>query len=350
MMREIKIGSRFLGHGHPCFVIGELSCNHHGDYELAVETVKAMHLAGVDCLKLQTIRPNSITIESDKYDFMISGGTLWDNKTLFELYTEVYTPWEWHQPLMELAHSLGMEFFSSPFDHEAVEFLDTLNVPAYKIASFEITDIPLIELAASKGKPIIMSTGIAREEDILEAVEACRRMGNEQIILLKCTSSYPTPMEEVNLNTIALIRDKFDVQVGLSDHTLGYIVPVGAVALGATLVEKHFILDRNIGGPDSAFSMQPDEFKEMILNIRDIEKSLGKATFELSEKSVINRNFARSLYVVNDIKQGEVLTKDNIRSIRPGYGMSPKHLKDILGKKAKQPLDKGTALSWELID
>jgi len=349
-MSEITIGSRKLGAGHPSFIIGELSCNHNGDYQIAVDSVKAMHAAGVDCLKLQTAKPASITIDSKKSDFIIGGGTLWDNKSLFELYTEVYTPWEWHKPLQELAHSLGMEFFSSPFDHDAVEFLEELNVPAYKIASFEITDIPLIEHAASKGKPIIMSTGVAREHDIREAVEACRRVGNEQIILLKCTSSYPTPLEEVNLNTIPLLREKFGVQVGLSDHTMGYIVPMGAVALGATLIEKHFIMDRSIGGPDSAFSMEPAEFEQMVKNVRDVEKAVGIATLELSEKSAKNRDFARSLYVVNGIQSGEILTRSNIRSIRPGFGLPPKHLNEILGKTAKTNLEKGTPLSWDLID
>lgn len=349
-MNAITIGKRTLGIGHPSFIIGELSCNHNGDYQLAVDSVHAMHKAGVDCLKLQTARPSSITIDSKKSDFIIGGGTLWDNKSLFELYTEVYTPWEWHKPLQDLAHSLGMEFFSSPFDHEAVEFLEELDVPAYKIASFEITDIPLIEHSASKGKPIIMSTGVARESDIRDAVEACRRMGNEKIILLKCTSSYPTPLEDVNLNTIPLLREKYGVQVGLSDHTMGHVVPMGAVALGATLIEKHFIMDRSIGGPDSAFSMEPSEFEQMIRNVRDVEKAMGIATLELSAKSAKNRDFARSLYVVNDVREGEIFTRDNIRSIRPGFGLSPKHLNEILGKKAKINLEKGTPVSWELIE
>ncbi len=349
-MNEITIGNRKVGIGYPSFIIGELSCNHNGNYQLAVDTVHAMQKAGVNCLKLQTARPASITIDSKKSDFIISGGTLWDNKSLFELYTEVHTPWEWHKSLQELAHSLGMEFFSSPFDHDAVEFLEEMNVPAYKIASFEITDIPLIEHAASKGKPIIMSTGVARENDIRDAVEACRSVGNEQIILLKCTSSYPTPLEEVNLNTMPLLREKYGVQVGLSDHTMGYVVPMGAVALGATLIEKHFIMDRSIGGPDSAFSMEPAEFELMIKNVRDVEKAMGIATMELSEKSEKSRDFARSLYIVNEIKEGEVFTRENIRSIRPGFGLSPKHLNEILGKKAKTNLEKGTPVSWELIE
>lgn len=349
MMTEIKIGKWTLGIGHPSFIIGELSCNHNGNFQLAIDSVMAMHKAGVNCLKLQTALPDSITIDSRKKDFIIGGGTLWDNKSLFELYTEVYTPWEWHQPLQKLAHSLGMEFFSSPFDHNAVEFLEELNVPAYKIASFEITDIPLIEHAASKGKPIIMSTGVAREDDIREAVEACRRVGNEQIILLKCTSSYPTPLEEVNLNTIPLIRKKFGVQVGLSDHTLGYVVPMGAVALGATLIEKHFIMDRSLGGPDAAFSMEPKEFEQMISNVRDVEKAMGIATLELSAKSAKNREFSRSLYIVSDMAEGDFFDKENIRSIRPGFGLSPRHLNEILGKKATKALEKGTPVSWDLI-
>jgi pseudaminic acid synthase len=243
-----------------------------------------------------------------------------------------------------------MEFFSSPFDHDAVEFLEDLNVPAYKIASFEITDIPLIEHAASKGKPIIMSTGIAREADIADAVNAFRRMGNEQTILLKCASSYPTPLEEVNLNTIPLIREKFGVQVGLSDHTIGYVVPMGAVAMGATLIEKHFIMDRALGGPDSAFSMNHAEFSEMISNIRDLEKAMGKATLELSEKSAKSRDFARSLYVVEDIKAGEKFTSHNVRSIRPGFGLAPKFLPEILGKTALKDLEKGMPFSLSFIN
>jgi pseudaminic acid synthase len=349
MKKTYKIGNRLIGEEHPCFIIGELSCNHNGDFDIAVETVKAMHAAGVDCLKLQTSKPGSITIESDKDDFIIKGGTLWDNKSLFELYSEVHTPWEWHKPLQDLAHSLGMEFFSSPFDHQAIEFLEELDVPAYKIASFEITDIPLIEHAASKGKPIIMSTGIATEQDIFDAVEACKRVGNDQIILLKCTSSYPTSLEEVNLNAIPLLKNKFDVQVGLSDHTLGYVVPMGSVMLGATIIEKHFILDRNLGGPDASFSMTPDEFNLMIRNIRDLEKAKGEASLELSEKSKTNRSFARSLYVVTDIREGELFSRENIKSIRPGFGLSPKYLNQLIGKKAIKNIEKGTPFSWELI-
>jgi pseudaminic acid synthase len=346
MARSIQIGSRLVGQDHPCFVIGELSCNHSGDFQQAVDTIKAMHRAGVDCVKLQTFKPDSITIACDKPEFTITGGTPWDNKKLHDLYTEAQTPWEWHKPLQELARSLGMEFMSSPFDHEAVDFLESLSVPAYKIASFEITDIPLIELVASKGKPVIMSTGVARQEDIQDAIAACHRMGNDQVVLLKCTSSYPTPLEDVNLRSIGLLAETFGFQVGLSDHTLGSVVPVGAVALGATVVEKHFILDRAQGGLDAAFSMQPEEFKEMIASIRNLEKALGVATLKLSDKSLKNRFFARSLYVVEDIEQGEALTEHNLRSVRPSFGLPPKHFNDIIGKNVNQKLTKGTALSW----
>ena len=350
MPPAIQIGNRTIGPGHPCFVIGELSCNHGGNLDTAVDTIKAMHRAGVDCVKLQTMKADSITIASDRPEFTIGGGTLWDNRSLHDLYKEVQTPWEWHRPLQQLAHSLGMEFMSSPFDHAAVEFLETLDVPAYKIASFEITDIPLIELVASKGKPVIMSTGVAREQDISDAVAACHRAGNHQVVLLKCTSSYPTPLEDVNLRSIGLLAETFGFQVGLSDHTLGSVVPAGAVVLGATVVEKHFILDRAQGGLDAAFSMQPEEFGDMIAGIRNLEKALGVATLTLSDKSLKSRIFARSLYVVEDIQQGGVLTERNVRSVRPSLGLAPKHYRDVIGKKSNQVLEKGTALSWGHIE
>ncbi len=300
-------------------------------------------------MKLQTVQPGSITIQSDKKDFRIGGGTLWDGKTLFDLYSEVYTPWEWHEPLKKLTEDLGMVFFSSPFDPEAVDFLDSLEVPAYKIASFEITDIPLIKHVAAKGKPVIISTGIAREEDIDDAVAACKEAGNEQVILLKCTSAYPTPMEEVNLRGINTLRAKYDCVVGLSDHTEGSLIPVGAVALGAKVVEKHFILDRALGGPDAAFSMEPQEFKEMVDSIRNLETAMGTEQLVISERVAKNRQFARSLYVVQDVKKGDTFTKQNIRSIRPGHGMKPKYLPTIIGKTAATDIERGTPLSEDLI-
>ena len=348
-MEDIKIDRFTFDENSSVFIIAELSANHLNDFDVAVRTVRAMKDAGADCLKLQTVVPNSITIDSDKPDFVVKGGTAWDGRKLIDLYKEVQTPWEWHQPLKELAEELGMYFFSSPFDNSAVDFLDFLNVPAFKIASFEITDIPLIKYAASKGKPMIISTGIAEEEDIKDAVEACHEVGNKQVILLKCTSAYPTPFEEVNLNMIPTLRKRFDCHVGLSDHTMGSTVPMGAVALGARVIEKHFILDRNMGGPDAGFSMEPDEFKAMVNSVREMEKALGQPEIEISDKSRKGRAFARSLYVVKDIKKGEPFNEGNIRSIRPGHGMKPKHYESIIGKKATRNIDRGTALAADLI-
>lgn len=348
-MKEIKIGNHIINEENPCFIIAELSANHLNDFELAKKTIHKMKESGADCVKLQTSKPSSITIDCNKQDFIVSGGTAWDGRTLHNLYQETYTPWEWHKPIQKLVEELGMIFFSSPFDKEAVDFLEDLNVPAYKIASFEITDIPLIKYAASKGKPMIISTGIAEDEDIKEAIDACYSEGNDQVILLKCTSSYPTPIEEVNLNMIKTIREKYKCHVGLSDHTLGSIVPIGAVALGARIIEKHFILDRNLGGPDSGFSLEPEEFGAMVASVRKVQKSLGKSDIYLSEKNKKSRSFARSLYVVQDITKGEVFTEKNVRSIRPGFGLHPKHLPDILGKVAKYDIEKGTRFSFNLI-
>lgn len=345
----MRIGKNIINENSPTFIIAELSCNHGQDYQIAVETIKAMKNAGADCVKLQTLKPDSITIDSNKKDFIIEGGTLWDGRTLYDLYKETQTPWEWHKPLKELTESLGMEFMSSPFDLEAVEFLDNLGVPCYKIASFEITDIPLIKAAASKGKPIIISTGIASEGDIDDAIKACLSTGNDQIALLKCTSAYPTPLEEVNLRGINTLKKKFGCLVGLSDHTEGYIVPVGATALGGKIIEKHFILNRELGGPDASFSMEPEEFKQMVKQVRRMETALGNTDLIVSKKVEKNRQFARSLYIVKDIKNGEKLTLENVRSIRPGYGMKPKYYEDILGKTVNTNLEKGTALSFKFI-
>lgn len=347
-MKTIDIGGKKIAKGKPSFIIAELSCNHLQNFDLAVKTIHEMKKAGADCVKLQTLTPGSITLDSRKKDFMIEGGTLWDGKSLFELYAEIYTPWEWHEPLKKITEELGMVFFSSPFDHEAVDFLDKLGVPAFKIASFEITDIPLIKHAASKQKPMIISTGIAREEDIRDAVDACKSEGNNQLILLKCTSAYPTPLDEVNLNTIPTIRDTFHCHVGLSDHTVGELVPLGAVALGAVVIEKHFILDRSMGGADSAFSMEPHEFKKMVDSVRAIELALGGNEILLSPKVEKSRQFARSLFVVEDIKEGELFSNKNIRSIRPGYGLQPKFLNDVIGKKAMKNIEKGTPLSRDM--
>lgn len=348
-MTDIQIGNKIIGEGQPSFIIAELSANHLRNYDLAVETIHKMKEAGVDCVKMQTGFKGYITIDSNKPDFVVGGGTLWDGRTLFDLYNETETPLDWFKPLQQLTHELGMVFFSSPFDHKAIDFLADLDVPAYKIASFEITDIGLIKHAASKGRPVIISTGIATEEDIQDAINACHSQGNKQVILLKCTSAYPTPLEDVNLNMIPTIRDRFQVHVGLSDHTLGHLVPLGAVALGAKVIEKHFITNRGIGGPDSAFSMQPEEFKEMIDKVRDLEKALGKPEIAISDKIKKSRAFARSLYIVQDIKAGETLSTENVWSIRPGFGLPPKHLDEILGKKAAKDIERGTRLSWDLI-
>ncbi|WP_299095715.1 pseudaminic acid synthase [uncultured Winogradskyella sp.] len=344
----MKIGYKNIGQDNPCFIIAELSANHNGDLNVAIETIRAAKRAGADAIKLQTYTPDTLTIDCDNKYFKIEGGTLWDGKTLYELYGEAYTPWEWHKRLFEVAEEEGLICFSSPFDFTAVDFLENLKVPAYKIASFEIQDIPLIEYAASKGKPIIISTGIAEEEDIQLAVDTCRKVGNNDIILLKCTSSYPAPLELANLNTIPDIKKRYKVEVGFSDHTYGSLAPTVATTLGAKVIEKHFILDKSIGGPDADFSLDVNEFTEMVNKVRDTEKLLGKVSYEISEKVRKNRKFARSLFVVDDVKAGDRITKDNIRSIRPGYGLHPKYYNDILGKSFLIDIEKGTPLSKDM--
>jgi pseudaminic acid synthase len=349
-MKSIKIANREIGEDKPCFIIAELSCNHNNSLDIAMKTIQAMKESGADCVKLQTSKPGSITIDCDKDVFKVKGGTLWDGRTLFDLYSETYTPWEWHLAIKNEVEKLGMIFFSSPFDLQAVDFLETLNVPAYKIASFEITDIPLINYVASKGKPVIISTGIADEQYIEDAIKACKDVGNDNIVLLKCTSSYPTPLNRVNLNVITTLKEKYGVNVGLSDHTEGALVAIGAVAIGACIVEKHFILNRNIGGPDASFSMEPNEFKKMVDGIRDMECALGNRDIVIDEKVLSSRSFARSLFVVENISKGEVLTSTNVKSIRPGNGLLPKYLPDIIGKTAKFAIERGTPLSFDLIN
>ncbi|MEW6410570.1 MAG: pseudaminic acid synthase [Nitrospirota bacterium] len=354
---EINIKDRIIGDNHPVFIIAELSANHLQKFDLAVDTIKAIKESGADAVKLQTYTPDTITIDCDNEYFRIKQGTIWDGKTFYQLYQEAYTPWEWQPKLKEIAEGLGLFCFSSPFDKTAVDFLEGMNVPAYKVASFEITDIPLIEYIASKGKPVIISTGIATLSDIEEAVNACKRMENEQIALLKCISAYPAPLEEVNLRTIPNLKGAFKTVVGLSDHTLGIFVPIAAVALGARIIEKHFILDRKLGGPDSAFSLEPEEFKEMVKAVKEVEKALGPAcannagkeiNYELSEKVKKSREFSRSLFVIKDVKAGELFTEENVKSIRPGNGLHPKYLKDILNKRAVCDIKKGTPMNWEL--
>lgn len=347
---EVNIENKIINESSSTFIIAELSANHNQDFEIAIKTIKAMKDSGADAVKLQTYTADTMTLDCDNEYFQIKQGTIWDGKNLYKLYQEAYTPWEWQPKLKEYAESLGLICFSSPFDKTSVDFLEKMNVPAYKIASFEITDIPLIEYVASKGKPIIISTGIATLEDINLALETCRKAGNDKIILLKCTSSYPTPMEEVNLLTIPDMKERFKKIVGLSDHTLGISVPIASVALGAKVIEKHFILDRNLGGPDSSFSLEPQEFKQMVDCVREVEKSLGKVTYELSEKIQKNREFSRSLFVVKDVKEGEIFTKENVRAIRPNFGLSPKYINEVIGKKSLKNLKKGNPLSFYLIE
>lgn len=346
---SFKIGEKGIGENDSAFIIAELSANHMNDFNIAVKTIEAMAEAGADAVKFQTFTPDTITIDCDNEYFQIKQGTVWDGQILHELYEDAYMPWDWQPKLKKIAEDLGLIVFSSPFDKTSVDFLEDMDVPAYKIASFEITDIPLIEYVASKGKPIIISTGIASLEDIELAVKTCLDAGNDKIALLKCTSSYPAPLEEINLNTIPDIKDKFGVVVGLSDHTVGCEVSTAAVALGAKIIEKHFILDRNMDGPDSEFSMEPKEFKQMVVSIRNVEKALGTVSYELSDKVKANREFSRSLFVVEDMKKGDMITEDNVRSIRPGFGLHPKYLKEILGKKVNKDLKRGTPFGLELI-
>lgn len=332
-----------------CFIIAELSANHGGDVEIAKETIRAAKRAGADAIKLQTYTADTITLNVKTDDFRIKQGTHWDGQYLYDLYMDASLSWEWHKPLFEIAKEEGLVCFSSPFDKTAVDFLETFNVPAYKIASFEITDIPLIEYVASKGKPIIISTGIAGIEDIELALETCRKAGNNDITLLQCTSAYPAAPEDANLLTIPDLKSRFNVNVGLSDHTMGIEGPVVAVALGAKVIEKHFILNRSIGGPDAHFSLDEQEFKQMVDAVRIAEKMLGKVDYELTEKKLKSREFSRSLYVAEDIKAGELITEQNVRSVRPGFGMHTKHLKDILGKTVTENLQKGTPLKMNML-
>lgn len=346
----MKIDNKMVDKNNPVLIIAELSANHNGSFENAAKLIKEAAKAGVDAIKLQTYTADTITINCYNDYFKIKQGTLWDGRTLHNLYQEAYTPWEWQPKLKRIAEEEGLICFSSPFDKTAVDFLENMNVPAYKVASFEITDIPLIEYIASKGKPIILATGIATLSDIEEAVNACRRVGNNQIAILKCTSAYPAPFEDINLKTIPNLAETFGVISGLSDHTLGITVPIAAVSLGAKIIEKHFTLCRADGGPDAAFSLEPEELKLMVRAIRETEKALGEVSYNLTEKMKKSREFSRSLFVVKDIKKGEVFTEENVRSIRPGFGMHTRYYKDILGKSAKSDIKKGTPMSFGLLE
>lgn len=344
----MQIGNFTIDDKSPVFIIAELSANHNGSLDNALETIKAAKRAGADCIKLQTYTADTITLDSDKEDFVIKG-TIWDGKKLHTLYQEAYTPWEWHEQIYRVAKEEGLICFSSPFDKTAVDLLESLHSPAYKIASFEITDIPLIEYVASKGKPVIISTGIAEQEDIELALEACHRMGNYDIALLKCTSSYPAPIEEANMCMVKDLAERYNVISGLSDHTMGSTVPIVATVFGAKIIEKHFIIDRAIGGPDASFSMNEEEFTAMVKAVREAEKASGVVDYTLTEKQAKGRDFSRSLYIAKDIKAGEIFTDKNLRSVRPGFGLHPKHFNEIIGKKSNQDLEKGTPMKLNYI-
>lgn len=341
-----KIGQFNLDKNAPAFIIAELSANHNGSLKTALETVQAAKRAGADAIKLQTYTADTITLKSTKEDFKIEG-TIWDGKYLHDLYQEAYTPWEWHKEIFDEAQKLGLVCFSSPFDVTAVDFLETLDVPAYKIASFEITDIPLIQYTASTGKPIIISTGIAEYEDIALAIQTCREAGNNQIALLKCTSSYPAPIEEANMRMVQKLADDFNVISGLSDHTMGSIVPIVSVCFGAKIIEKHFILDRSIGGPDASFSMNEEEFKEMVIAVRQAESAIGIESYALTEKQKAGKVFSRSLYISKDIKKGDVLDETSIKSVRPGLSLHPKYYHELIGKKSLKDFTLGDRIKKE---
>lgn len=349
MNKEIVIDNKIISSESPVYIIAEMSANHLMSFDRAKDIIYHLKDAGADAVKLQTYTADTITIDCDRPEFMIHGG-LWDGETRYSLYQKAYTPWEWQEDLLKYANSLGLTCFSSPFDLTAVDFMESINMPAYKIASYEIFDIPMIRKIAGIGKPIIISTGIAHLEDIERALDVCERENNTDVILLKCTSAYPSPYEDMNINNILSLQQTFDCLAGLSDHTLGCEVTLGAVALGARVIEKHVTIKRADGGPDSGFSMEMEEFAVMVRQIRNLEKALGRKSFKLTEKQEAERDGGRSLYVVKDIRKGEVLTSDNVRSIRPGLGMHPMYYDDVLGKTARQDIDRGTPLSFDLID
>lgn len=328
------------------FIIAELSANHNQKKEIALESIKAAKEAGADAVKIQTYTADTITLDCENEYFQIKQGTLWDGSTLYKLYQKAYTPWEWHQNLFEYANQIGILLFSTPFDATAIDFLEKLNNPIIKIASFELVDIPLISYAASKGKPMIMSTGIATLQEIQEAIDACHKVGNRDITLLKCTSAYPAPLNEANLLTIPDMANRFGCKVGLSDHSIGDVAACAAVSLGAQVIEKHFIIDRSIGGPDAAFSMTKEEFAEMVKRIRETEECLGTICYDLSDKLKKTRHFARSLFACAEIKKGEVFTENNIRSVRPAEGCSPKYLPNLLGNKSDRDYHFGEPIKY----
>lgn len=350
MDKEITINKKKIAFDSEAYIIAEMSANHLMDYNRAVAIMEAAKEAGADAIKLQTYTPDTITIDCNNEYFQIKQGTIWDGTTFYKLYKEAYTPWEWQPKLMERAKQIGIDCFSSPFDKTAVDFMESMNMPAYKIASFEIKDVQLIERAAATGKPVIISTGIATADDIELALETCRKAGNSQVILLKCTTAYPAPFEGMNLELISDMSKRFDCITGLSDHSLGDEVAIAGTAIGAKVIEKHLTLSRLDGGPDGKFSMEPEEFRQMVCKIRNVEKAIGKADYSLTDKQKASRLHARSLFVVKDIKAGELLTEENVRSIRPGYGLHTKYLPDVIGKRAKHDIKRGTPLDWGIIE
>ncbi|MDK2955052.1 MAG: pseudaminic acid synthase [Desulfovibrionales bacterium] len=339
---------KMFAEDRPVFIVAEMSANHNQDFDRAVAIVRAAAEAGADAIKLQTYTPDTITLDCDNEHFRIKG-TIWEGRTLHDLYAEAYTPWEWHPKLKQVADDLGLVFFSTPFDASAVDFLEELGTPCHKVASFELVDIPLIRRIASTGKPAIMSTGMASEAEIREAVDAFHGAGGTELALLKCTSAYPAPPEELNLRTIPYLAERFGVVAGLSDHTLGTEIPIAATALGARIIEKHFCLSRSEDGPDTSFSLVPEEFKAMVHGVRKAEKALGKVTFELTEKQKTSLAFRRSLFIARDMAPGETFTPENIRSVRPGNGLHTRHLDEILGRTAAAAYAKGTPLTWDMV-
>jgi pseudaminic acid synthase len=348
-MNLIEINGRKIGPGQPVYVVAEMSANHQGDFDQAVKIIQAAKEAGADAVKLQTYTPDTMTIDCRREYFQVGRGTIWKGRNLYDLYKEAYTPWEWQPKLREIAADLGLDLFSTPYDASAVDFLEKLGVPVYKIASFELVDLPLLRRVAQTGKPIIMSTGMATLAEIDEAVRTVREGGNRQMALLKCTSAYPAPPEEMNLKTIPHLAEHFGVAVGLSDHTLESATAVAGVALGACIIEKHLTLSRDFPGPDSAFSMEPQEFAAMVQAIRTVEKALGGVQYGVAPHEAASLGFRRSLFVVQDMAAGEVFTPDNVRSIRPGYGLHPRHLEEVLGRRAARAIARGTPLSWHLV-
>ncbi|MCR5398767.1 MAG: pseudaminic acid synthase [Lachnospiraceae bacterium] len=348
--RRFKIGDKFIGDGCPAYIVAEISGNHNGDYDRAVEIIHAAAKAGADAVKLQTYTADTLTIDSDKPYFRTSDNNMWAGRTLYDLYKEAYTPWEWQPKLKEEAKKLGLECFSSPFDPTSVDFLEDMGVSAYKIASYEINDIPLIRKVASKRKPVIFATGIAYRSDIERALKVCKEEGNDQIILLKCVSSYPTPYSQVNLQVMKTLAEEHGCLVGLSDHTIGSVVPVGSIFMGGKMIEKHLTLDRKGGGVDDAFSMEPDEFTAMVRDVRIAEEAAGSEVYELTDKQIEEREGSRSLFAVADIKAGEVISTDNVRSVRPGVGMHTMYYDLILGKKASTDVERGTPIAPEMIE